>query len=101
MSNEPDDADVRRTTEPTLARTVIENHGGYPAHEPQSEGQGDGGLLRVGMRDENEDLKEISWEAFEDEFEEKDLELVYAEDAETDVGGDKPLRLVERESDQE
>lgn len=101
MSNERDDNDVRRATEPTLARTLIEDRGGYPAHEPQSEGQGDSGLLRVGFHDRDEDLKEISWEEFEAEFEEKDLVLEYAEDDDADVEGDKPLRLVREESDGE
>lgn len=101
MSNEPDDSDVRRTTEPTLARTVIEDRGGYPAHDPQSEGEGDSGLLRVGLRDRDEDLKEISWDEFEAEFEEKDLALVYAEDDDADVGGDEPLHLVQTEDDGE
>lgn len=100
MSNERDDSDVQRTTEPTLARTLIEDRGGYPAHETRTEGEGDSGLLRVGFRDRDEDLKEISWEEFEEEFEEKNLVLEYGDDG-ADVEGDRSLRLVEDEKDDE
>lgn len=65
MPSDGDDGERRHASNPTLARSVIEDRGGYPAHEPQSEGQGDRGLLRVGLVGEDEDLKEISWEEFE------------------------------------
>lgn len=81
MSNDQSgDSRVRRTTDPTEVRSVVEARGGYPAHEPQSEGQGDQGLLQIGRHGREEDLKEISWEAFEEEFEEKALEFVYPDD---------------------
>lgn len=94
-----DDADVRRATEPTLARTIIEEREGYPAHDPQSEGEGDHGLLRIGFHDADEDLKRISWEQFAAEFEEKELALLYAEDGST-VGDGERLRLVQRDAEE-
>ena len=97
MANDGDDGEtVRRTTEPTLLRGVIEEYGGYPAHAAASEGEGDHGLLRVGFRDGDEDLKEISWEEFAEEFEEKDLVGVYSEDG-SGVQGDRPVVLRERD----
>lgn len=99
MADERDDAEVVRTADPTLVRSVIEERGGYPAHAAKSEGQGDEGLLRAGFRDRDEDLTEISWEKFREEFEEKDLVGVYATDG-SDVDGDRPVVLVERDADE-
>lgn len=79
-SGKTEDPEVRRTTDPAVVRGVLESRGGYPAHEPGSEGQGDQGLLRIGRHGREEDLKEISWDAFEEEFEEKDLAFVYPDD---------------------
>lgn len=83
-SDPPDDAERRETTDHALVRSIVEEHGGYPAHEPGTEGEGDQGLLRIGDRDRGEDLKEISWEAFFEEFEQKDLALYYSEDSDLD-----------------
>jgi hypothetical protein len=97
MSDSPDESDsVERTTEHTLLRSVIEEHGGYPAHSPHSEGEGDRGLLRIGFRDGDEDLKQLSWEEFFDEFDEKDLVGVYSTDG-SGVEGDRPVVLRERD----
>lgn len=66
-----------------MLRTIVENRNGYLAHAFQSEGQGDQGLLRGGFRDrtENDDeCKEISWEEFSQEFEEKTLVGIYSTD---------------------
>lgn len=90
------DAELRRATDPTLLRAVIEERGGYPAHVPGSEGQGDRGLLRVGFHDRDEDLKEISWETFRDEVQEKGLVGIYTEDG-SDVDGDRPVVLRSRD----
>ncbi|MDG5776577.1 hypothetical protein VB773_22620 [Haloarculaceae archaeon H-GB2-1] len=93
MSNdEPQGDDVRQTDDPGLLRSVVEELGGYPAHVPQTEGQGDQGLLRIGFRDEDEDLKEITWREFSEEFAEKDLVGFYREDG-ADVAGDRPVIL--------
>lgn len=91
-TDEDGNGDVRRATDPTLLRSVIEERSGYPAHVPQSEGQGDQGLLRVGFRDRDEDLKEISWEEFTEEIREKDLVGLYTEDGSA-VDGDRPVVL--------
>lgn len=81
--------DVQTTTEHALVRKLIEDREGYPAHLESSEGQGDSGLLQVGLTDEDEgqggeDLKELSWEQFFEEFEEKDLAFAYREGGEED-----------------
>lgn len=98
MSNSQSESDdVASTTDHTLLRSVIEEHGGYPAHVSESEGRGDHGLLRIGFREGNvdEDLKQISWDQFFDEFDEKGLVGVYAEDG-SGVDGDRPVVLRER-----
>lgn len=82
------DADVETAEEPTttdhaIIRSWVDRHDGYPAHLRRSEGGGDEGLLRVGFADANfereGDLKELSWEEFFAEFDEKDLVFVYPE----------------------
>lgn len=77
---------VQTTTEHALVRRLIEDREGYPAHLASSEGTGDSGLLQVGLaeRDQGEDLKELSWEEFFEEFEEKDLAFAYQEGGEDD-----------------
>ena len=79
-SDQTDGPAVRRTTDPSVVRGVLEARGGYPAHEPKSEGQGDQGLLQIGRHGREEELKEISWEEFAAEFDEKALEYVYPDD---------------------
>jgi|GEM_PF-5518976 hypothetical protein len=96
-SDQTDESAVRHTTDPTLARTVIEERNGYPAHVPRSEGAGDHGLLRVGFRDRDEDLKEISWDQFAEEFEEKGLAALFRDDGGT-VDENRPVVLEERDT---
>jgi len=80
----------------TLARTLIEERDGYPAHVRASEGEGDSGLLRVGFRGHAADRKEHSWEQFCEEFTETDLVALYRSD-EGPVENDRPVVLRERE----
>ena len=96
MSSDHEGTNVHHTTDPTLLRSIIEEHDGYPAHVPQTEGQGDHGLLRVGFGDADEDLKEISWEKFREEFEEKSLAGVYTDDG-SGVQGNRPVVLRKRD----
>ncbi|MDS0258912.1 hypothetical protein NDI56_05840 [Haloarcula sp. S1CR25-12] len=91
-----DDPEIAHAEEPTLARTIIEERDGYPAHVRASEGEGDSGLLRVGFRGREEDLKELSWEQFREEFTEKDLVALYRPD-EGPVENDRPVVLRERD----
>ncbi|MFC7143008.1 hypothetical protein ACFQMA_25245 [Halosimplex aquaticum] len=95
--DQSDESEVRHTTDPTLARTVIEERNGYPAHVPGSEDEPDHGLLRVGFRDRDEDLKEISWEQFREEFEDKELAALYRDD-EGVVDENRPVVLEDRET---
>lgn len=99
-SDHSEESATRHTTDPTLARSVIEERNGYPAHAPESEGEGDGGLLRVGFRDRDEDLTEISWEQFREEFEGKDLAAIYREDEGT-VDENRPVVLEDEEAAEE
>ncbi|MFC7157356.1 hypothetical protein ACFQPA_18160 [Halomarina halobia] len=96
-----DSTERTATTERALVRDVIREYDGYPAHRRGSEGEGDRGLLCVGFRDGgstigDDDVKELSWEEFFEEFDEKELALVYpasmAEDARDDI------HLVSREN---
>lgn len=91
------------TTESTLARQLVEERDGYPAHPEQSEGEGDRGHLRLvfegsaaGTTGGDQTLTRVSWDQFEAEFEEKDLALVYPEDP--PAGGEEEFALVERDA---
>lgn len=97
QTEQRDDDEVQYATEPTLARTLIEERSGYPAHLPASEGEGDSGLLRVGFHDRDENLKEISWDQFREEFDEKGLALAYRDDGDP-VDDDRPVVLVQEDN---
>lgn len=78
-------SDIRTTTDQELVRALVEDRDGYPAHLASSEGEGDRGLLQIGFADdEGDELKEISWEQFFEEFEGKDLAFTYREGGEED-----------------
>jgi hypothetical protein len=93
-----EDVERRHASNPTLAKSVVEDRGGYPAREPKSEGRGDHGLPRVGRVAEDEGLKGISREEFESEVEAK--ELVYSDDGTAIVDG-RSMFLRPRETDDE
>lgn len=96
VSDQSDGPAVEVADEPTLARAVIEEREGYPAHVAKTEGEGDSGLLRVGFYGRDEELKELSWEQFREEFTEKDLVALYRTDGEP-VEDDRPVVLRERD----
>ncbi len=80
------------TTDHETIREWAEERDGHPARvEGTGDGDDDGGLLRLDFGDEDEDLEEISWDEFFDEFEDSDLALVYEEDS-------RFSKLVDRES---
>lgn len=90
------ESNTEYTDDPWTAQSVVEDRSGYPAHAAKSEGQGDDGLLRIGFRDDDEDLTEVEWETFREEFEEKNLALVYSTD-DSSVDGDRTVTLQERD----
>lgn len=98
-SDQHDEMTVHHARDPTLVRTIVEERGGYPAHLAGSESEGDQGLLRIGFPAiEDEEFKEISWEEFEEEFEEKNMAAVYPADEEATLDGTHPMRLVKRDA---
>ncbi|GAB3670249.1 hypothetical protein [Halopiger thermotolerans] len=88
-----DDSDSQATTDHETIREWAEEHGGQPARVEGTGGgdDGDGGLLRIDFGDEDENLEEISWDEFFEEFEDSDLALVYEEDS-------RFSKLVDRDS---
>ena len=86
---------VQYTTDPWTAQSLIDDANAYVGHAPGSGSEGDRGLLRIGFRDDDEDLTEVSGEEFREEFDEKELALVQSSDG-SGVEGDRPLALVER-----
>ncbi|ESP89959.1 hypothetical protein [Candidatus Halobonum tyrrellensis] len=86
---------LQYTTDAWTAESFVDDANAYVGHPPESESEGDGGLLRVGFRDDDEDLTEVSGEEFREEFDEKGLALVRSPDG-SGVEGDRPLALVER-----
>ena len=85
---------LQYTTDAWTAQSFIDDADAYVGHPPGSESEGDGGLLRIGFRDD-EDLTEVSGDEFREEFEARGLALVRSADG-SGVEGDRPLTLVER-----
>ena len=88
-----DDSESQTTTDHDTIREWAEERDGRPA---RVEGTGDddddgGGLLRIDFGDEDENLEEISWDEFFEEFEDSNLALVYEEDG-------RFSKLVDRDS---
>ncbi len=86
--------DLTATTDHAVVRDLVEEYDGYPAHVERTEGN-DSGLLRLAFPDvesrdgdPNEDLKELSWEEFFEEFDRERLALVYPEDLGDDAAAD-------------
>ncbi|WP_247729036.1 hypothetical protein [Halovivax limisalsi] len=75
-----DDEASQTTTDHETIREWAEERGGRPARV-EGTGDGDGGLLRIDFGDQDDDLEELSWDEFFDEFEDSDLALVYEEDS--------------------
>ncbi|SFN17848.1 hypothetical protein [Nitrosomonas communis] len=74
--------DSKTTTDHNIIRKWIEERGGKPAAVKSTAGKEDPGLLRVdfpGYSGEDS-LEEISWEAFFEKFEEKDLAFLYQDE---------------------
>lgn len=95
---EPDVEEMDATVAHTEIRSWVENHGGFPAHVESTEGEGDPGLLRIGFTDAGpaEQLKEITWDEFFEEFEDGRLAFVYRDEPPRD--GSRPeVRLVKRD----
>ena len=90
---------VQYTTDAWTAQSLIRDADAYPGHPPGSESEGDGGLLRIGFRDD-EELTEVSDEEFREEFDERGLALVQSSDG-SPVKGDRPLALVRRDDVEE
>jgi hypothetical protein len=74
--------DSKTTTDHNIIKKWIEERGGKPAAVKATADKEDPGLLRVdfpGYSGEDS-LEEISWEAFFEKFEEKDLAFLYQDE---------------------
>ena len=70
-------ADSTQTTDHDEIREWVEDHDGQPARVEGTGDGDDGGLLRIDFDESDDDLEDISWDEFFEEFEENDLALVY------------------------
>lgn len=77
-----DDA-TQKITDHTEIKLWAEKYNGHPAIIKGSEGEGRLGILQFDFRQNGGDnqLIEISWEDFFDEFEDKNLALLYSEES--------------------
>jgi hypothetical protein len=75
----------RATTNPYEIRDWAESWGGRPAAVRDTHRGGQTGIIRImfpnSRRSEHEDLMEISWNEFFDQFEDRGLALVYEDDS--------------------
>lgn len=73
---EPEPGESKITTDHEEIRRWAEERGGKPARVKGTGNGDDAGLLRIKFRDD-EDLEEISWDEFFEEFERNSLAFVY------------------------
>ena len=69
------------TKDHTKIRQWAEKHKGVPAVIEGKHKKGDEGILRIKFNDDNENLQEISWEEFFDQFDEHGLTFLYQNEA--------------------
>jgi hypothetical protein len=73
------------TTDHETIQSWAKRHGGKPAAVAQTHEDGDVGIIRImfptSKRSEHEGLTEISWDEFFEEFDSRDLALVYEDDS--------------------
>lgn len=76
---------ARTTTDHAEIRTWAEDHGGKPAAVKSTHKGGDVGIIRIMFPDapnsEHDALQEISWDEFFQEFDKRDLALLYEDDS--------------------
>ncbi|MGR3495132.1 hypothetical protein [Citreimonas sp.] len=76
---------AQKTTDHHTIRDWAEAKGGKPAAVDRTHSDDDVGIIRIMFPDapnsEHEALDEISWDAFFEEFEKKNLALLYEEDS--------------------
>lgn len=79
------DGGAHTTTDHGEIRTWAEDHGGKPAAVKTTHKDGDVGIIRIMFPDapntDHDALQEISWDEFFQEFEKRDLALLYEEDS--------------------
>lgn len=91
----PTDHESHTTTDHDAIREWAEARDGHPAHVPDT-GDGDAGLLRIEFEDgSDEELERISWDAFFDTFDEKNLAFLYQETTK-DGGTSRFFKIVDR-----
>lgn len=76
---------AQTTTDHDTIRTWAEDKGGKPAAVQRTHTQDDPGIVRImfpkAPNSEHDGLKEISWEAFFAEFDQRNLALLYEPDS--------------------
>lgn len=76
-------SESKTTTNHTIIRKWAEAHHGKPSVVESTDNQKGGGLLRIDFPDNKEDnLKEISWDKFFENFDANHLKLLYHEETE-------------------
>lgn len=97
-----DSGETQRTTDHDTIREWAEARGGHPATVADTGSEDDPGVLRFdfeegdGAGDEDEELEQISWDAFFDAFEENDLAMLYQEET-SDGEESRFFKFVNRE----
>jgi hypothetical protein len=73
------------TTDHAKIRSWAQKHGGVPAAVASTHDKNDVGIVRImfpnSKQSEHDNLTEISWEEFFEEFDKRSLALVYEEDS--------------------
>lgn len=90
------------TTDHAFIKKWVEDRDGWPACVKGTGGHGDPGMIRLDFPgyEGKESLERISWDAWFEQFEERELALLYREDT-PEHGQDRFNKLVSRASVEE
>ncbi|WP_404378949.1 hypothetical protein [Caenispirillum salinarum] len=93
------DTDAHVTTDHDTIRKWAESRDGKPAAVSETHSKGDPGILRILFSDEAEDdgLEPISWDAFFEKFEEKNLAFLYQDETKSEHGTSRFHKFVDRD----
>ncbi len=73
-------ADSKTTADHDEIRRWVEERGGGPAAVRDTGGDGDAGILRIDVGDQDEGREEISWDELFRTFDENNLAFLYQEE---------------------
>src|SRR3954463_16188510 len=76
-------AEEKTTTNHEEIRRWVESRGGRPSHVIETASDSDEGILRIDFGEPDDELEEISWEAWLQAFEDNNLAFLYQDEGDS------------------